>query len=85
MRGGLKMKLEARFETIGGRERPILFFCDEVNRDKTIEAFSEAEGHVSSSRGYLRQCRKPTEGDDFVVLFGFLARYFRDAERLSKI
>lgn len=79
------MKIEARFETIGGRDRPILFFCDEINRDKTVEAYSEAEGRVSASRAYLRQCRKPTEGDDFVVLFGFLARYFRDAERLSKV
>lgn len=79
------MKIEARFEQIGGRERPVLFFCDEVNRDKSIEAFSEAEGHVSASRAYMRRCRKPERNEDFVVLFGFLARYFRDAERIAKI
>lgn len=74
------MKIEIRFEQIGGRERPILFFTDEVERDKSIGAFSEAEGHVQSSRAYLRKCRKPASASDFFEVWGILERYSRWAQ-----
>lgn len=74
------MKIEVRFEQIGGRERPILFFTDEVERDKSIGAFSEAEGHVHSSRAYLRRCRKPENPTDRAEAWAVLERYSRFAK-----
>lgn len=74
------MKIEIRFEQIGGRECPILFFTDEIERDKSIGAFSEAEGHVQSSRAYLRKCRKPASAFDFSEAWGILERYSRWAQ-----
>lgn len=74
------MKIEIRFEQIGGRERPILFFTDEVERDKSIGAFSEAEGHVQSSRAYLRQCRKPENPTERAEAWAVLERYSRFAK-----
>jgi len=74
------MKIEARFEQIQGRERPILFFTDEVERDKSIAAYSEVEGHVESSRAYMRRCRKPETSDDRAEIWSVLERYSRFAK-----
>ena len=71
------MKIEVKFEQIEGRERPIIFFPDEIERDKQISAFSEAEGHVLSSRGYMRRCRKPETPTERVEAWVFLERYSR--------
>ena len=69
------MKIDARFEQIQGRERPILFFTDDVERDRSIAAYSDAEGHVQSSRSYMRRCRKPTTNDDFFAIWSIIERY----------
>jgi len=74
------MKIEIRFEQIGGRERPIIFFPDEVERDKQIGAYSEAEGHVLSSRAYMRRCRKPENLTERVEAWAVLERYSRFAK-----
>ena len=74
------MKIEARIESIQGRECPILFFTDEVERDKTIGAFSEVEGHVLSSRGYMRRCRKPETPTERANIWAVLERYSRAAK-----
>lgn len=69
------MKIEARFEQINGTERPVFFFPNEVERDKTIGAYSEAEGHVTASRAYMRRCRKPETEADLARIWSALARY----------
>lgn len=74
------MKIEIRFEQIEGRERPILFFTDEIERDKSIGAFSEIEGHIQSSRAYLRRCRKPENSTDRTEAWAVLERYSRFAK-----
>lgn len=74
------MKIEIRFEQIGDRERPIVFFPDEVERDKQIAAYSEAEGHVLASRAYMRRCRKPETPTDRAEAWGILERYARFAK-----
>lgn len=74
------MKIEARFEQIGGRERPILFFTDEVERDKTIACYSESDGHSWAARAYLRQCRKPESPTERAEAWGVLERYSRFAK-----
>ena len=42
------MKIEARLELFKGALSPVLFFPDDIERDKTIGAYSEQEGHVSA-------------------------------------
>lgn len=74
------MKIEARLETIGGQIVPVLFFPDEIERDKTISAFSEREGHVSASRAYMRQCKKPSTEAEFLACFQVLKRYAARSE-----
>jgi hypothetical protein len=74
------MKIEIRFEQINGTARPVLFFPDEVERDKSIGAFSEAEGHVQSSRAYMRRCRKPENQTDRAEAWAVLERYSRLAK-----
>lgn len=74
------MKIEIRFEQINGAERPILFFTDEVERDKSIGAYSVAEGHVQSSRAYLRRCRKPESPTDRAMAWAVLEQYSRFAK-----
>lgn len=74
------MKIEVRIEQISGRERPILFFPDIVERDKSIGAFSEAEGHVSASRAYMRRCRKPENPSEYAEAWAVLERYSRFAK-----
>jgi hypothetical protein len=71
------MKIEIRIEQIAGRERPVLFFPDEIERDKSIGAFSEAEGHVLASRAYMRRCRKPENPTERAEAWGVLERYAR--------
>lgn len=74
------MKIEIRFEQIGGRARPIIFFTDEVERDKSINAYSEADGHVQSSRAYLRRCQKPENPSERAQAWEALEKYSRFAK-----
>lgn len=74
------MKIEARLETIAGKLAPVLFFPDEVERDKTIAAFSEREGHSSASRAYMRQCKKPSTEAEYLACFQVLKRYAARSE-----
>jgi len=77
---GATMKIEIRFEQINGAGRPVLFFPDEVERDKSIVAFSEAEGHVLASRAYMRRCRKPESPTERAEAWAVLERYSRFAK-----
>lgn len=77
------MKIEARFERIAGGLRPILFFPDDVERDKTIGAYSPSEGHSSAARAYMRQCKKPESPEEYAEVFDCLAQYFTRAARYA--
>jgi len=78
------MKIEAKLETIGGQLVPVLFFPDEVERDKSIGAFSEREGHVSASRAYMRQCKPPSTESEYLACFQVLRRYCQRLEAFAK-
>jgi hypothetical protein len=79
------MKIETRLETIGGQLFPVLFFPDEIERDKTIAAYSEKEGHSSASRAYMRQCKKPSSEAEYLACFQVLRRYCQRSEAFIKI
>lgn len=79
------MKIEARLETIKGQLVPVLFFPDEIERDKTIAAYSEKEGHISASRAYMRQCKPPASESEYLACFQVLRRYCQRSEAFIKI
>jgi hypothetical protein len=79
------MKIETRLETIGGQLVPVLFFPNEVERDKTIATYSEREGHVSASRAYMRQCKPPSTESEFLACFQVLRRYCQRSEAFIKV
>jgi hypothetical protein len=79
------MKIDVRLETIGGKFVPVLFFPDEVERDKTIGAFSEREGHTSAARAYMRQCKKPSSEAEYLACFQVLRRYCQRSEAFIKV
>ncbi len=79
------MKINVRLETIGGQLVPVLFFPDEIERDKTIAAYSEKEGHISASRAYMRQCKPPASESEYLACFQVLRRYCQRSEAFIKI
>jgi hypothetical protein len=79
------MKIEARLETIGGQLVPVLFFPDEIERDKTISVYSLKDGHSSASRAYMRQCKKPDSPDEFIKCYKLIVAYFNEALSYSRI
>ena len=70
------MKIEARLEKAPGGLYPIIFFLDDVCHDKTIQAYTPTDGHVTSSRAYMRQCKKPESPEEYAEIFDCLAQYF---------
>ena len=78
------MKIEAKLVTIEGQLVPVLFFPDQVERDKSIGAFSEREGHVSASRAYMRQCKPPSTESEYLACFQVLRRYCQRLETFAK-
>jgi hypothetical protein len=79
------MKIDARLESVAGQLVPVLFFLDEVERDKTIGAFSERDGHVSASRAYMRQCKPPSTESEYLACFQVLRRYCQRLEAFAKL
>ena len=79
------MKIDARLESVAGQLVPVLFFPDEVERDKTIGAFSERDGHVSASRAYMRQCKPPSTESEYLACFQVLRRYCQRLEAFAKL
>ena len=79
------MKIDVRLEMIRGQIVPVLFFLDEVERDKTIGAFSEQDGHNSASRAYMRQCKKPSSEAEYLACFQVLRRYCQRSEAFIKL
>lgn len=78
------MKIDVRLEDFGGQLVPVLFFPDEIERDKTINAYSLREGSVSASRAYMRRCKKPESPDEFIAAYRLIVAYFNDALSYSK-
>lgn len=79
------MKIDVRLETIGGQLVPVLFFPDEIERDKTIAAYSEQEGHSSAARAYMRQCKPPSTESEYLACFQVLRRYCQRLEAFIKL
>jgi hypothetical protein len=79
------MKIDVKLETIREQLVPVLFFPDEIERDKTIAAFSESEGHSSASRAYMRQCKKPSSEAEYLACFQVLRRYCQRSEAFIKV
>jgi hypothetical protein len=79
------MKIDARLEEFRGQLVPVLFFPDDIERDKTIGAFSEHEGHVSASRAYMRRCKPPSTESEYLACFQVLRRYCQRYEAFVKI
>lgn len=73
------MKIEARLERIADGFRPVLFFPDDVQRDKTIGAYSLRDGHTSAARAYMRQCKKPETPEEYTAVYRLIVAYFNDA------
>lgn len=79
------MRIEARLETIAGQLVPVLFFPDEIERNKKIAVFSEREGHSTASRAYMRQCKPPATESEYLACFQVLRRYCQRLEAFAKI
>ena len=77
------MRIEARLEKNAGAMRPVLFFPDDVQRDKKIGAYSLKDGHVSAARAYMRECKKPESPDEYAAVFKALGDYFSAAARYA--
>jgi hypothetical protein len=75
------MKIEARLEKFGADSVPVLFFPDDVERDKRIGAYSPRDGHTSAARAYMRQCKKPETPEEFAAVYATLGQYFTQAAR----
>jgi hypothetical protein len=79
------MKIEARLEIIEGQLVPMLFFPDELEKNKNIACYSLREGHNSASRAYMRQCKKPDNPDEFIKCYKLIVAYFNEALSYSRI
>jgi hypothetical protein len=73
------VKIEARIESIGGKAYPVIFFPDEIERDKTIGAYSLRDGHTSAARAYMRQCKKPETPEEYTAAYRLIVAYFNEA------
>ena len=65
------MKLEIRLED----GKPILFFTDSENRDKTIDCYTQRDGHNTAARAYMRRLSKPSTGEDLGACWALLGAY----------
>lgn len=77
------MKIEARLENLAGALRPVLFFPDDVERDKTIACYSPRDGNASAARSYMRQCKKPGTPEEYAAVYAVLAEYFKAAAQYA--
>lgn len=78
------MRIEARLEQSAGGFYPIIFFMDDLNRNKTIEAYTPTDGHTTATRAYMRQCKKPESPEEYAEVFDCLAQYFTRAASYAK-
>jgi hypothetical protein len=67
------MRIEIRLEN----GKPILFFPEEIERDKSIACYCETEGHASAARAYMRRLPKPESPADALACWRVLERYVK--------
>lgn len=65
--------------------RPILFFPDDVERDKSISCWTEREEHATAQRAYMRRLRAPGTPAERAQAWRALARYAQHAERCERL
>lgn len=65
------MKIELRIED----GKPIIFFTDEVERDKSINCWTVQTEHATASRAYMRQLEKPVTHDQQIACWRALNHY----------
>lgn len=70
------MRIIVKFE----EGRPILFFPDDVERDKSISCWRESEEHSSAQRAYMRALPDPATPEQRAQAWRVLARYAKHAE-----
>lgn len=59
--------------------KPVLFFPEEQNDDKTIQCFSTTDGHAPANRAYMRSLKAPQTKDELLRAFLVLARYAKNS------
>ena len=79
------MKIDARLENFDGQLVPVLFFPDEIERDKSINCYSLKDGHNGASRAYMRRCKKPEKPEEFIATYKLIIAYYNDALSYSRI
>lgn len=79
------MKIDVRLESFDGALHPVLFFPDDIERDKTINCYSLRDGHSSASRAYMRNCKKPEKPEEFISAYRSIISYYNDALSYSRI
>jgi hypothetical protein len=65
------MKLELRIED----GKPILFFLDVENRDRSIQCYRIGTEHSNASRAYMRSLPKPETAQEKNDCWGLLDHY----------
>lgn len=55
--------------------KPIIFFPDQIDRDKSIACWTAAGEHATASRAYMRSLKAPETKHDIVAAWQTLARY----------
>jgi len=65
------MKIELRLED----GKPIIFFTDEIERDKTISCYCDNGQHAKASRAYMRSLKKPSNYDQIEKCWRLLQSY----------
>jgi hypothetical protein len=74
------MRIEIRIED----DRPILFFPDEVQNDKTINCWTVHAEHATASRSYMRGLAKPTTPEQLKSCWRALNIYSSHVDYLYK-
>ena len=65
------MKLELRIED----GKPILFFLDVENRDRSIQCYTIGTEHSQASRAYMRKLPKPETAHEKNLAWALLKHY----------
>lgn len=53
----------------------LLAFSDRENHNKTLDVYSQTEGHSTATRAYLRSLAKPKTEDEILSCWRLLHRY----------
>lgn len=56
---------------------PLLVFPQQINRNKTVNCYSQRAGHVQVTRAHLRTLAMPDSGPETIEAWRVLAYYAR--------